>query len=240
MQEIEKTFATDFSSFSQMDSETSMRGVNDWAVPWADLMMVMFVLFVVLFMYASTHQDVKILFSPQAAEKAQASSSFDPLIGLIGQIASRATPGGSQNQVRVGETEVLFRSRSKGISVVRDAPGRVRISLRGALFFDAQSGLLKPASSQYLNELAEVVKLSFGTVHVVGFADKSESVGTQSFQLSSQRATSVADFLITQFGIVPERVVVTGRGAYQPEVPDTSEANKIQNRRVEIVIAQQR
>nr|WP_321514223.1 OmpA family protein [uncultured Pseudodesulfovibrio sp.] len=239
MQEIQKSFTRDFSSFGQIEGEATVRGINDWAVPWSDLMMVMFVLFVVLFMYASTHQDVKILFSHQTAEKAQAASTLDPLIGLIGQIASRAESGGSQDIVRVAETEVLFRSRSKGISVIRDAPGQVRISLRGALFFDEQSGELKAESWQYLNEVAEVVKLSLGTVHVVGFADKSESEGSKSFTLSSERAASVADFLITQFGIVPKRIIITGRGAYLPEVPDTSEANKAQNRRVEIVIVHQ-
>jgi len=239
MQEIEKNFTKDFSSFGQMEGEATIRGMNDWSVPWADLMMVMFVLFVVLFMYASTHQDVKILFNHQSAEKAQEASTLDPLIGLIGQIASRAKSGGSQDVVRVAETEVLFRSRSKGISVIREAPGQVRISLRGALFFDKQSGELKTESWQYLNEIAEVVKFSLGTVHVVGFVDKSESEGTQSFTLSSQRAANVAEFLISQFGIAPKRIIITGRGAYQPEVPDTSEANKAQNRRVEIVIAQQ-
>nr|WP_321257380.1 OmpA family protein [uncultured Pseudodesulfovibrio sp.] len=239
MQQIEKNFTKDFSSFGQMEGEGAIRGMNDWSVPWADLMMVMFVLFVVLFMYASTHQDVKILFSHQTAEKAQAASTLDPLIGLIGQIASRAESGGSQDIVRVAETEVLFRSRSKGISVIREAPGQVRISLRGALFFDEKSGELKTGSWQYLNEIAEVVKLSLGTVHVVGFVDKSESEGPQSFTLSSERAANVAEFLITQFEIAPKRIIITGRGSYQPEVPDTSEANKAQNRRVEIVIIHQ-
>ena len=237
MQEIEKRFTRDFTSFHQMEGPASAQGMNDWAVPWSDLMMVMFVLFVVLFIYASSQQDVKVLFSRQSAEKAQSASALDPLIGLIGQIASRAESGGSQDVVRMAENEVLYRSRANGISVVRESPGQVRISLRGDLFFDAQSGQLKQDSAEYFDEIADVIRMSFGFVHVIGFADQSESQGAQSFTLSSLRAANVAEQLITRFNVDPKRLVITGRGAYQPELPDTSEANQAMNRRVEIVIA---
>lgn len=240
MQDIDKSFTQNFTSFDQMDSHSSKPTMNDWAVPWSDLMMVMFVLFVVLFIYANSNQDVKILFSNQAASEAQATSALDPLIGLIGQLASRADTMGSKDVVRVHESEVLFRSREKGISVVRDAPGRVRVSLRGELFFDENSGALKGDASQYLDEIAKVVRRSLGTVHVVGYADASESEGTQSFTLSTQRAADVAEFLISKFEIDPKRIVITGRGSYQPELPDTSEVNKALNRRVEIIISNER
>jgi chemotaxis protein MotB len=79
--------------------------------------------------------------------------------------------------------------------------------------------------------------LSVGLVHVIGFADQSEAEGAQSFTLSSERAANVAGQLIDRLGIDPKRLVVTGRGAYQPELPDTSAANQTLNRRVEIVIS---
>ena len=237
MQEIEKRFTRDFTSFHQMDESFSPRGMNDWAVPWSDLMMVMFVLFVVLFVYAESRQDVKVLFSKQSAEKAQSQSALDPLLGLIGQIASRADLGGSQDVVRMAQSEVLYRSRENGITVVREAPGQVRITLRGELFFNARSGDLKEDSAAYLDEIGNMIKLSVGLVHVIGFADQNESLGSESFTLSSRRAEAVAGQLIARFNIEPKRLVVTGRGAYQPELPDTSEANQVQNRRVEIVIA---
>jgi chemotaxis protein MotB len=237
MQETKKSLPGDFTSFHQMDGSEPGRGANDWAVPWSDLMMVMFVLFVVLFIYASNSQDVKVLFSKQSAEKAQAASALDPLIGLIGQIASRADSGGSQDVVSVPEKDVLYRSRVNGITVIREAPGRVRVTLRGELFFDPASGTLKEEGAEYFDEIADTVRLSFGLVHVIGFADQSESDGARSFSLSSERAANVAEQLITRFGVDPKRLVITGRGAYQPELPDTSAANQALNRRVEIVIS---
>lgn len=236
MRDIEKSFTKNFSSFDQIEGESAVRGMNDWAVPWADLMMVMFVLFVVLFIYASSHQNVKVLFSQQSADEAQATSSLDPLIGLIGQIASRADTRGTQEIVRIAENQVLYRSRSDGVSVVREGPGRIRVTLRGDIFFSASDGHLQADSDQYLQEIAEVVRLSLGTVHVIGYASEDEADGTDSFALTTQRAANVADYLITQFKIDPKRVIITGRGAYSPELPGTSVANQSLNRRVEIVI----
>ena len=232
-------FTGDFTSFDQLEDTAVVRGMQDWAVPWSDLMMVMFVLFVVLFVYTDSHKDVKILFSNQSAAEARATSSLDPLIGLIGQISSRASSGGTQDVVGMSDARVLYRSRANGISVIQEAPGQVRISLRGELFFDEKSGDLKPDAGQYLDEIAKVVSLNVGTVHVIGFADMSEFEGAESFSLSTDRASEVAAHFISQFGIDPKRIVVTGRGAYQPELPDTSEANKTSNRRVEIVIVNQ-
>jgi len=234
--EIDKRFARDFTSFEQMENSTTVRGMHDWAVPWSDLMMVVFVLFVVLFIYAGSHKDVKILFSDQSAAEARASSALDPLIGLIGQIASQADGGGSRDSVRMPESQALYRDRGNGISIIREAPGRVRITLRGKLFFDAMAGKLNPGAEQYLDEIAKVVQLNVGGIHVIGYTDLSEAAGSKSFSLSTQRAAGVAEHFIRHFHVDPKRISVTGRGAYRPEQPETTENNQEMNRRVEIVI----
>lgn len=236
MRDMERDFTKGFVSFGQTDVRTGARGLNDWAVPWSDLMMVMFVLFVVLFIYASTHQDVKVLFSEQSAGEAQATSTLDPLMGLIGQIAKAADGGGQDNLVRTAGNKVLYRSRTDGVSIVSEGADRVRIAVRGELFFDAQEGTLKPESTQYLEEIAELVRLSLGRVHVVGYSARNEASGASSFTLSTDRATDVAEYLITHFGVEPKRIIISGRGAYMPELPGTSNDNMAMNRRVEIVI----
>lgn len=236
MHNMENKFTSSFSSFEQFEGKVPTGSMHDWAVPWSDLMMVMFVLFVVLFIYANSHQDVKVLFSESSAEKAQASSTLDPLIGLIGQISSRVDGRGSQDIVRMADNKVLYRSRSDGVSVVREGSHRVRVTLRGALFFDHAGNTLKAGAEQYLQEIAEVVRLSVGTVHVIGYASADEASDGNGFALSSGRASDMAQYLMNKFEIDPRRIIITGRGAYHPELPGTSQANQALNRRVEIVI----
>lgn len=235
MQENNKRHITEFSSFEQIEQQAA-RGLNDWAVPWADLMMVMFVLFVVLFIYTNSHQDVRILFSEQSRGEAQDTSTLDPLVGLIGQIAGRMESGGQQGVLRSADNKVLYRSRTDGVSVIRDGSNQVRITLRGHLFFEAKDEGLKPGSEEYLNEIAEVIRLSVGKVHVVGYASADESEGMNGFTLSSRRAEDVAEYLITRFDIDPRRISIVGRGGMHPELPGNSEHNQALNRRVEIII----
>jgi outer membrane protein OmpA-like peptidoglycan-associated protein len=71
-------------------------------------------------------------------------------------------------------------------------------------------------------------------VDIIGHAD---SDGSDSYnqQLSERRAASVRDYLSTQ-GVQTVRMVASGRGESDPLVPNTTAANKAQNRRVQILL----
>jgi len=60
------------------------------------------------------------------------------------------------------------------------------------------------------------------------------------WELSTMRATNVAKYLITIKKVRPERVSLVGYGEYRPMFPNTSEVNRIKNRRVDIVILNSR
>jgi len=236
MNDLQRDFTKPFDATIMHGDESSQEAANKWAVPWADLMMVMFVLFVVMFIYAQTHQDVKILFSAEAARKAEKSSSLDPLIGLIGQISGLTGDNGGSDSVRMPVNEVLYKSKGNGITVVRDNNDRVRITLRGNLFFQEGEGGLAGTADQYLREIADVVRVSTGSVHVIGHADESENIGTDSFVLSAKRAADVASYFIDTFKMSPDRFVISARGAYQPDVPSADGENQAMNRRVEVIL----
>lgn len=62
-----------------------------------------------------------------------------------------------------------------------------------------------------------------------------DDIGPESYnlQLSQERAKAVGNSLIKDFGINESRVSTVGYGEAQPIVPNTSRANRAQNRRVE-------
>ena len=71
-------------------------------------------------------------------------------------------------------------------------------------------------------------------VDVVGHTD---STGRADYnqQLSVRRAQSVADYLMSR-EVIPERLVVTGRGQTQPIASNETPEGRALNRRVEIVL----
>ncbi|MGE4291595.1 MAG: flagellar motor protein MotB [Desulfovibrio sp.] len=202
-----------------------------WSVPWADLMMVMFVLFVVLYIFAVRHKDVVVLFS-QRSSLGEARSQVDRLDGLITRIAGQTGDEGAPVEER---REVYYKSTANGVSVVREER-RVRVTLRGGMFFQSGSTELQDDAGAYLSDVAEIIRLTQGGVEVVGYADAKEADGVQGFRLTAERASNVARWFIEEGGIAPSRFSVAGRGGYVPELPSLSKGHEDANRRVEIII----
>ena len=55
------------------------------------------------------------------------------------------------------------------------------------------------------------------------------------WELSAVRATTVLKYLVSK-GVAPQRLTATGYGQVMPLMPNTTEENRAQNRRVEFVL----
>ncbi len=228
-------FDTDFSEHMHRfdaSADQGAQGGTAWAVPWSDLMMVMFVLFVVLYVYASNHKDVLFVFTDRAS-LAQTDRSSLALDGIIARMNQRLEK--SVSMPALEDKEIFYKSRLSGVSVVREQ-GAIRVVLRGPDFFEQGKVELLPGGVDYLVEVAELVRMTGFQVQVIGFADAHEPAGAEGFAFSASRASSVAAFFIDEAGIEPGRFSVTGRGIFSPEVPATTDKPDDINRRVEIVI----
>jgi chemotaxis protein MotB len=201
-----------------------------WSVPWADLMMVMFVLFVVLYIFAVRHKDVVVLFSDR-----EVVGDVRVPVGELDSVINRAAHQVQDVNASSGSPQVFYKSAVNGVSVIREER-RVRVTLRGGLFFESGSAQLQQEADAYLAEVAEVLRLTHGSVDVVGYADAGEASGVQSFRLTAERAANVVRWFAEQSGIATSRFSIVGRGGYVPELPSLSRGHADANRRVEVII----
>ncbi|WP_027178128.1 OmpA/MotB family protein [Maridesulfovibrio bastinii] len=216
-------------------SESSSGGINDWSVPWSDLMMVMFVLFVVLFIYSQSKENIKVIFSGNA-ESGVSSSPVDSLIDSISMHRAGASP---DSKVELPPQQSLFRSSSGAVSVNTGDDGEVKIVMRGDTFFAPGKVELDGISRKYLDEIVGILETNRHAIHVIGHCDDTDisKIGrTAAFELSADRAAKVAEYLIGFGGIDPGRFMVSGRGATKPELPSAVQKVSGNNRRVEIYI----
>ncbi|CCO24867.1 OmpA/MotB family protein [Maridesulfovibrio hydrothermalis] len=222
----------DIMDFDSNDSGSS--GMNGWSVPWADLMMVMFVLFVVLFIYSQSKENIKIIFEGNARTQV----SNNPAEDLIEILSFHREAMGSSSSIVMAPQDVLYRSGDGAVSM-KEEGGELKIVMRGDAFFNPGSSLFSSKTRQYLAEVAEVLKTSQHAIHIIGHTDKADSsVAGQktAFELSARRAARVAGYFINEKSIDPVRIIVSGRGGTAPELPDDMGKVAGNNRRVEIIV----
>jgi outer membrane protein OmpA-like peptidoglycan-associated protein len=106
-----------------------------------------------------------------------------------------------------------------------------------AVEFDVDSYALRQSSVDLLAELGKALsdpRLAGMDFYVNGHTD-SDGSDNYNLKLSYDRAESVKRYLVGNFGISSDRLLVRGYGEGMPVAANTSAANKQLNRRVEIV-----
>ncbi len=222
-----------------------------WAVSWSDLMMTMFILFVVLYVYQSAHRPFSL--RPGAAGEGRAAATTSAVgddavagPGVLGGGGSGlvSADGSSPSMARVYDLGKMIQGRlGAEIADIDLVPDRaVRIVLTGDLFFDRGQAELKPTAREALRRVAELLGQNSYRVNVIGHTD-STPIHSDTFptnwELSSARACGVARFLIEEMGLSGERFTVSGDSYYHPLHANDSAGHRAANRRVEIVITKE-
>jgi OmpA-OmpF porin, OOP family len=103
------------------------------------------------------------------------------------------------------------------------------------ILFDTGKATLKPESSKELQLVIDVLKADAALkIEIQGHTDN-VGVKAANLTLSQQRADAVRDYLIKTGGIAAVRLTAVGFGDTKPVAPNTTDAGKAQNRRVELV-----
>src|SRR6185436_14754703 len=111
------------------------------------------------------------------------------------------------------------------------------IKLKKEVHFQTDSAEILPDSMGILEEIADVLsnRPDISSLEIQGHTDNS---GTPEYnlKLSGARANAVREALIKN-GVDGARLSARGYGQEKPLVPNTNEANKAKNRRVQLMIS---
>lgn len=134
------------------------------------------------------------------------------------------------------ESEARLRERLRGAGVkVRRQGNNIVLEMASDITFPVNGDQVNP---QFYNTLAAVgevlTEFNRTTIEVSGHTD---STGDDRYNrdLSQRRANSVA-YILSQNGVMPQRMYVVGYGEQHPIASNGTTAGKARNRRVEIQI----
>lgn len=115
----------------------------------------------------------------------------------------------------------------------------LRVSMKEGGFFESGKADVKTDAYAILGELAEKVNKFGNQLRVEGHTDNvpmRSRTFPSNWELSSARATNVARVLTEKFGVPAEKISATGYGEHRPVFPNTDEAGRNRNRRVDLVV----
>ena len=203
----------------------------------SDLLMLLMIFFVLLFGLEMEHQrKTKQLL--QAAAAAQTESKQQEMLAP----ASAFPHPSSANTVMCTSLEkdliaALNREKGEPDILIERTADLVILTFPERIVFDSGRAQIKPSAQATLGKVATFIKeRPYLAVEVQGHTDDRPINNIRypsNWELSADRAMGVSKALIG-LGVNPTRLSVKGFGEYRPHVPNDSEANRLNNRRVEI------
>ncbi len=233
-----------------------------WLVSYADLLTLLFAFFVVLF--ASSVSDKKKTAQMAAAMQTaftehgvfEAHAATPPLEPGGGNSQGTPAPLMEPVQMAPGSTGTGFGKNSpaakavqqqmqkalgaalgKGAATIHDGPDGLTISLHEAGFFGSGTAEIDPKMLSVLAGIA--ASLPDRDLRVEGHTDN-VPVHNDRFQsnweLSTARAATVAQILMSRSHVSPARFSLAGYGPFRPVAGNDTAQGRAQNRRVDIVL----
>lgn len=228
-----------------------------WLVTYADLMTLLLSFFILLFSMSSMdlakYKAAMSSIQVSLGEKA-------PPVGLLELIDKGQEPGilnvsdsskgggkilledliGLRSKDIFKDVRRFVRKRDLSDHIMVSVEGsKVIIRITGKVLFPSGLAALDPLAGPILDDICEIAKqYPEYRIRIVGHSDN-VPISTERFpsnwELSAVRATTVLRYLI-EWGVNPHRLTATGYGSLFPLVPNTTETNRIRNRRVEFVL----
>jgi chemotaxis protein MotB len=222
------------------EQQLETAGMMRWLLTYADMITLMLALFIILFAL-STISRVKV----QEFAKL-VSAGFDntwsvnqpPNGGTNGEQSFNASSNIPAVQ-RELQQYVQEHNLQNQVQVRLDRRGLVVTLLSDKSYYDSGSAELRPETKAILDEIDKFIKKNTNLIRVEGNTDDvpiHTSAYPTNWELSTARAVGVVRYLVEHDGLDPTRVSAAGYGEFRPRRPNDTDANRQQNRRIDVVL----
>lgn len=211
-----------------------------WLLTYADMITLLLALFIILFSISSIS---KVKFKALAHDMSGGFSGTDAQ-NKPGQAEKSTAQDNESLRALAAALQKYVRQRhlSRNIDVHIDKRGVV-VSLRtDSAMFESGSAILAPRAGEVIHALAGFLltpNQRMRSLKIEGNTDDvpiSTPLYPTNWELSTSRAVAVTRHLSEHDGVAGDRLSAIGYAEWNPLAPNTSDANRELNRRVDIVV----
>ncbi|MGE0801672.1 MAG: OmpA family protein [Lautropia sp.] len=125
-----------------------------------------------------------------------------------------------------------------GVTVTQTRENLLQLDIPSDISFDVNKADIRPGFQPILDRFAQtLVQNPAATVQIIGHTDSTGSDAINN-PLSVHRAASTRDYLVGH-GVAPQRIMIDGRGRWEPVADNNTVEGRARNRRVEIYVGEQ-
>lgn len=218
---------------------------NAWMDTYADTITLLLTFFILLYSMSSTDNDkLKVIAAALKGEitgiPTKLEDTPDALEGVLEQGIGLKNP----YDALVEQVQDIINESGLTESIkIREEDTGIVLQLSESILFDTGRADLKSESTQVLDIISKLIPSIQNDIMVQGHTDNvpiNSSTYKSNWELSTQRAVCVVKYFIENKGLDPTRFSATGYGEYKPLVDNTTAENRAINRRVDILIVQQK
>jgi chemotaxis protein MotB len=225
------------------DQETSQ---DRWLVSYADLITLLFALFVVMYAISSVNES-KYRALAQSMVGAFSNTAVMPVAPPV-PITPVPLPKRNNDALHREKEymtgiardilKVLAPLVNEGKVRVTQADRGVKVEINASVLFAPGDAKLADETSEALKAVAAVLKVDHHAIQVEGHTDNvpiRNAVFPSNWELSAVRASSVVRLFVDS-GVAESRLTAVGRGATQPVASNDADEGRLRNRRVTVMI----
>lgn len=232
------------------DDGGGLRG-DEWLGTYSDCVTLLLTFFILLYSMSSVDaqkvQSISQAFvSAMTGQAGDSFMEFNMYNGKVPVIGGETNTDGLINEESLGKKNmyedvkkyVEKNDLSKAMDIVQDERGII-LELKDSVLFESGQADLIPGSREILDKVDALIKAMSNSIIIEGHTDNvpiNNYKYASNWELSTQRAVNVVKYFVETKSNDPMKFSAAGYGEYRPIVYNNSDENRAKNRRVNILI----
>ncbi len=226
----------------------------DWMTSYADVATLLMTFFIILSTLLVLKIDVRYLrgvnvFKPAQPQENTAKSLITYTVKQKKLIEKYKNMDHQQTREQASVSQVkqmgkdiqqyILNAKLEAFVQVDTSKWKVKVTPLAPFLFSPGRATLRPAAKEFLERIAQFIKLNPGQVRIVGHTDNlpiHTPIYRSNWELSCARATTIMRYLVEKQGIKADQIIAVGYGPYHPVSSNDTDRGRALNRRVEISV----